>query len=210
MPRPDLALVRESRQAAALMSPLRRRILESLAEPGSATSLARQLGVPRQHLNYHLRQLEKAGFVEEVETRRRRNCVERIVRATARSYLISPEVLGALGPTTETQQDRFSASYLMAAAGRLLRDVSEHAGRASSAKKRVATLTLEADIRFGSAETRTLFAEDLATAIAQLVARYHDATTPGGRTFRLLVGAYPAPARSAPKPAGTSHKGERP
>jgi hypothetical protein len=172
-------------------------MLEALAEPGSATTLGRLLGVPRQHLNYHLHQLEKAGFVEEVETRRRRNCVERIVRATARSYLISPEVLGTLGPTPETQRDRFSAGYLMAAAGRVLRDLSEHVGRAMTAKKRVATLTLEADIRFASSEARTAFAEELSTAVAGLVARYHDASTPGGRTFRLMVGAYPAPARGS-------------
>lgn len=188
-----MAVVRDAAQAASLMDPKRVALLERLAEPGSASSLARDLGIPRQRINYHLRELEKAGFVEFVEERRRGNCVERLVKATARSYLISPEVLGSLGRTPDEQQDRFSASYLMAAAGRMLRDLSEHVGRAAAAKKRVATLTLQTEIRFATAEDRTAFGEDLASAIARLAAKYHDDKTSGGRTFRLIVGAYPAP-----------------
>jgi DNA-binding transcriptional ArsR family regulator len=187
-----MAVVRETSQAAHLLDPMRVRLLQRLAEPGSASTLARDLGLPRQRINYHLRELEKAGFVELVEERRKGNCVERLVKATARSYLISPEVLGALGRTHEEQQDRFSANYLMAAAARLLHDVSEHAAKAAASKKRIATLTLEAEIRFASADTRTAFAEDLAAAIARLAAKYHDESAPGGRATRLLIGAYPA------------------
>jgi DNA-binding transcriptional ArsR family regulator len=186
-----MAVVRDTSRAAHLLDPMRVRLLERLTEPGSASTLARDLGLPRQRINYHLRELEKAGFVELVEERRKGNCTERLVKATARSYLISPEVLGALGRTPEEQQDRFSASYLIAAAGRLLHDLSEHSAKAAAAKKRVATLTLETDIRFASAEARTAFAEELSAAIARLAAKYHDETTAGGRTVRLLVGAYP-------------------
>jgi DNA-binding transcriptional ArsR family regulator len=187
-----MAVVRDTARAAHLIDPMRVRLLEKLAEPGSASSLARDLGLPRQRLNYHLRELEKAGLVELVEERRKGNCVERLVKATARSYLISPEVLGALGRTPEEQQDRFSASYLMAAAGRLLHDLSEADAKASASRKRVATLTLEADIRFASADSRAAFAEELSAAVAQLVAKYHDDTIPGGRTTHLMIGAYPA------------------
>src|SRR5919106_649298 len=188
----SMAVVRDTAKAAHLMDPMRVQLLERLGEPGSASTVARDLGVPRQRINYHLRELEKAGLVEFVEERRRGNCVERLVKATARSYLISPEVLGALGRTPEEQQDRFSAGYLMAAAGRLLHNLSEHSAKAAASKKRVATLTLETDIRFASAEARTAFAEELSTAVARLAAKYHDATTPGGRTVRLMIGAYPA------------------
>ncbi len=195
-----MTVVRDQARAAHLMDPMRVSLLERLNEPGSASSLARGLGLPRQRINYHLRELEKAGFVEFVEERRRGNCVERLVRATARSYLISPEVLGALGRTPEEQQDRFSASYLMAAAGRILRDLSEQAARAAAAKKRVATLTLEAEVRFASAEARTAFAEELAAAVARMTSKYHDASTPGGRSFRVVVGSYPAPKKEKEQP----------
>jgi DNA-binding transcriptional ArsR family regulator len=203
MARQSMAIVRDTARAAHLMDPMRVALLEKLAEPGSASSLARDLGLPRQRVNYHLRELEKAGFLEFVEERRRGNCVERLVKATARSYLISPEVLGALGRTPEEQHDRFSASYLMAAAGRLLEDLAETSAKAAAAKKRVATLTLEADIRFASAEARNAFAEELSNTIVRLAAKYHDDAAAGGRTFHLIVGAYPARAGSRTVDPGT-------
>lgn len=203
MARSPLTVVRDAAQAASLIDPMRVALLERLDEPGSASSLARDLHLPRQRVNYHLRELEKAGLVELVEERRRGNCVERLVKTTARAYLINPQVIGALGRTPEEQQDRFSASYLLASAGRLLHDLSEQMRRATAARKRVATLTLETDIRFASAEARTAFAEELSTAVARLAAKYHDAGAPGGRTVRLIVGAYPAPVH----PKGSSEKG---
>ena len=75
-----------------------------LGEPGSAAGLGRKLGLPRQRVNYHLRELEKEGLLEVVEERKKGNCVERIVRATARSYLISSEALGTLGSRPEEIQ----------------------------------------------------------------------------------------------------------
>lgn len=196
-----LAVVRDASRAASLMDPMRVALLQRLGEPGSASSLARNLNLPRQRINYHLKELEKAGFVQFVEERRRGNCVERLVKATARSYLISPEVLGTLGETPAEQQDRFSASYLMAAAGRVLRDLAGTVSRAGAAHKRVATLTLETDIRFATAEDRTAFAEDLSAAVARLASKYHDEDAPGGRTFRIIVGAYPAPQTQKGKPS---------
>ena len=35
----------------------------------SAAGLAKRIGIPRQKLNYHIRQLEKQGLVEEVGER---------------------------------------------------------------------------------------------------------------------------------------------
>jgi DNA-binding transcriptional ArsR family regulator len=207
MARPSLAVVGDRARAAHLMDPMRVQLLERLAEPASASSLARDLGMPRQRINYHLHELEKAGFVEFVEERRKGNCVERLVKATARSYLISPDILGTLGRTPDEQQDRWSASYLMAAAARLLRNLAEHSAKAAAARKRIATLTLESDIRFASAEDRTAFAEELSTTIARLAAKYHDATTPGGRTFHLMVGAYPARPQAERRTANAERKG---
>jgi DNA-binding transcriptional ArsR family regulator len=187
-----LSVIRGPREAALLLQPTRRKLVAHLAEPGSASSLARKLGLPRQRLNYHLRELEKQGLVEFVEERRKGNCVERIVRATARSYLISPEALGLLGASAEERQDHWSASSLIAAAARAVRDVATLEARARDAGKRLATFTLEADVRFASAARRNAFAEELATAVGRLTAKYHDDSAEGGRRFRLLVGGYPA------------------
>ena len=71
-------------QAAALLDPQRVALLRALMDgPDSASGLARRFSLPRQRVNYHLRLLEREGLLELVETRRRRNCWERVLRATA-------------------------------------------------------------------------------------------------------------------------------
>ncbi|MGH7497830.1 MAG: winged helix-turn-helix domain-containing protein, partial [Gemmatimonadales bacterium] len=101
-----LEVIRDPESAAALLDPVRQTLLAHLTEPDSATGLARRLRLPRQRINYHLRELERVGLVELVEERRKGNCLERVVRATARSFIISTEALGAIGPTAETASDR--------------------------------------------------------------------------------------------------------
>ncbi|MBV8516246.1 MAG: helix-turn-helix transcriptional regulator [Acidobacteria bacterium] len=187
-----LELVDRSASAAAMLHPMRLRILDALREPGSASAVARQLGVPRQKVNYHLRELEKAGFLEEVEQRRAGNCIERIVRAKATHYLIDPQLLGALAADGTSVEDRFSSTYLIALAAGAIRDVAALQQKAAKARKRVPTFALQTDIRFASAEERAEFTNALANAVARLVAKYHDAETPGGRSFRFVIGAYPA------------------
>lgn len=185
-------MVAESARAAALMNPMRLRILDALREPGSASTVARQLGLPRQNVNYHLRELEKAGFLEPVEERRAGNCIERIVRARATHYLIDPEILGVLAAHSGAVEDRFSSTYLIALAADAIREVATAQERASKAKKRLATLALQSEIRFATAADRQKFAEELAQAVAALIARYHDEQSDGGRTYRFFAGAYPA------------------
>jgi DNA-binding transcriptional ArsR family regulator len=189
-----LDVIRSAESAAALLDPTRQQLLAHLREPDSATGLARRLKLPRQRINYHLKVLEGAGLVELVEERRKGNCLERVVRATARAFIISPEALGELGPTAELAADRLSSAYLVAAAGRTIREVAVLEDKAKREGKRVATLTLEADVRFASAEARARFAEELADAVAGIAARYHDDRASGGRRFRLLAAVHPAPA----------------
>ncbi|MGZ8830864.1 MAG: ArsR/SmtB family transcription factor [Thermoanaerobaculia bacterium] len=192
MAEPALDLVDATERTGALLHPMRLRILDALREPGSATTVARQLGTTRQKVNYHLRELEKAGFLEEVEQRRSGNCMERIVRATATHYLISPEVLGRLAADPDRVEDRFSSTYLIALASQAIRDIAAAQQATAGSKKRVATMSLQADVRFAGAAARASFAAELANAVARLVAKYHDQKADGGRTFRLIVGAYPA------------------
>lgn len=187
-----LEMLDQSSRAAALLHPMRLQILDALREPGSASTVARRLGVPRQKVNYHLRELEKAGFLEEVEQRKSGNCIERIVRATATHYLINPGLLGSLSADAGSSiEDQVSSSYLIALAAGAIRDVAAARSKAVTSKKRVPTFALQTDVRFAGAEERKRFVEELANAVATLVAKYHDDETPGGRTFRFMVGAWP-------------------
>jgi DNA-binding transcriptional ArsR family regulator len=184
-------------QAAAALEPTRLRLLGELSEPAgaSAADLARRLGLPRQRVNYHLRELEKARLVELVEERRKGNCVERIVRAVARSYLISPGVMGDAAPKAAGDgavRDRLSSAYLIAASARTITDVAELRARAERAGKSLSTLTIEVEVQFASAADRNAFAEDLASEVAKLAAEYHDESAAQGRLHRFVVGGYPA------------------
>lgn len=49
----------------------------------------------------------------------------------------------------------------------------------------------DTEIRFKSAVDRGAFTQELTQTVTTLVARYHDATTPGGRAHRLVIVAHP-------------------
>src|ERR687896_627135 len=91
----DVAVIDDPAAAEVSLDPVRARLLAALAEPASATSLAARAGLTRQRANYHLRALERHGLVELVEERRKGNMTERVLRATAASYVISPTALAA-------------------------------------------------------------------------------------------------------------------
>lgn len=191
-----IELIADPEIAAAALQPARLEILEALREPDSAAGIARRLGLPRQRVGYHLKELERRGLVRHVEDRRRGNCVERVVQATARYYVVSPSALGPVGADPAAVRDRFSSAYLIAVAARTLRELATMQTRARSAGKKIPTLTLQADVRFANPASQNGFAEELANAFATLIAKYHDGAAEGGRTFRVTVGGYPAPPES--------------
>lgn len=187
----EVAVIEDPAAAAVGLDPVRARLLAELAEPGSATTLAARVGLARQKVNYHLRALEQVGLVELVEERRKGNMTERVLRATAASYVISPSALAAVQPDPGRFPDRLSARWLLALAARLVRDVGTLLGGAAQAGKRVATFAIDAEVRFASAADRSAFAEELAGAVTALVAKYHDASAPGGRPHRIVVAVHP-------------------
>ena len=194
----DVAVIEDAAAAEASLDPLRTRLLAALAEPGSATALGQRLGLPRQQVNYHLRTLERHGLVELVEVRRRGNLDERVMRATAASYVISPAALGALAPDPRRAPDRLSARYLIALAARLVHDVGALLAGATAAGRRVATFAADGEVRFASAADRAAFAEELAAAITALIARYHDESASGGRPHRVVLAVHPVYGEERP------------
>ena len=196
----DVAVIGDPATAEVSLDPVRARLLAELAEPASATMLAARVGLPRQKVNYHLRALERHGLVELVEERRKGNCTERVLRATAASYVISPAALAAVQPDPDRAPDRVSAHWLLAVASRLVRDVGDLIAAASRAGQRVATFALDGEVRFASAADRAAFAEELAGAVATLVARYHDPNAPAGRDHRVVVALHPSVTTETKEP----------
>jgi DNA-binding transcriptional ArsR family regulator len=187
----DVAVIDDPAAAGISLDPVRSRLLAELAEPGSATTLAARVGLPRQRINYHLRALERHGLVELVSERRKGNCTERMLQATASSYVISPRVLGMVEPDPRHAPDRLSARWLLALSARLVRDVGELLTAATRARKRLATFAIDGEIRFASAADRAAFAGELADSVSLLVSKYHDESAEGGRVHRIVVAVHP-------------------
>ncbi|WP_030453625.1 ArsR/SmtB family transcription factor [Herbidospora cretacea] len=194
----EVAVIDDPAAAEVSLDPVRARILAELAEPGSATQLSVKIGLPRQKVNYHLKTLEKHGLVELVEERRKGNVTERVMRATAGSYVISPAALGAVEPDPSRRPDRLSAAWLLAVAAQLVKDVGTLITRSERARQKVATFAIDGTVRFASARDRAAFAEELSAAVASLVSRYHDEQSPAGRDHRVVVALHPAITRQEP------------
>lgn len=188
----DLDVIDDPAAASTVLEPLRSRILSALVAPGSASTVAETLGETRQKVNYHLHELEQVGLVELVETRPRRGLTERVVVASARSYVVSPAVLGDNAAQLD-KTDRLSTRYLIALAARMIREVGALARGADKAGKPLATLSIDTDVRFASAAARAEFTQELADTITRLVAKHHDETTPSGRWHRLVVASHQRP-----------------
>ena len=189
----EIAVVSEPEAARCMLEPVRARLLAALAEPASASTVARKVGLTRQKANYHLRELEQHGLVELVEERRRGNMLERVLRAGAGSFVISPAALGELAPDPARSPDQVSARWLLALAAQLLRDVGELVRGARATGKPSATFAVDGEVRFASAAERAAFAEELGLAVRELVAKYHDERAPDGREHRIVLAVHPNP-----------------
>jgi DNA-binding transcriptional ArsR family regulator len=188
----DVTVIENAAAAEASLDPIRTRLLGELAaEPGSATTLSRRVGLSRQKVNYHLRTLERHGLITLAEERRRGNMTERVLRATAAAYVISPAALAAVEPDPSRAPDRLSAYWLVSLASKLVRDVGVLIAGANQTRQRLATFAMDGEVRFATPKDRADFAEELSAAVAGLVAKYHDEAATDGRRHRIVLAIHP-------------------
>jgi DNA-binding transcriptional ArsR family regulator len=197
----SVGLLRNHAQAAVLLyHPLRLKILAALLDPDSASGVARRMNLPRQTINYHVRELARAHLLSRAGRRRRRRLYEQCYVATARGYALSPELLGKLAADPSQVADAFSAAYLIGLASKMQSELGRVSELAQKSSKRLATLSINTELRFLSAEQRAQFTQELQRAIVDVVAchaapfRNEDGTNGEGRPFRLVLGCYPIPA----------------
>lgn len=189
----DIRVLDDTAAVEVALDPIRSAILDALAEPGSAASVASALGLTRQKVNYHLTMLEAHGLVEPAETRSWGGITERLVRRCARRLVVAPDLLQSEAADPDVVADRFSAAYLVAINARTVSELGA-IDRDASDGVRVPTLAVDTVIGFVSPEDRAAFAAELQTAITALVAKYnHDQ----GRPHRLTLSSYPRPKESS-------------
>jgi biotin operon repressor len=192
-------LVGEAPRAVALLKPPRLQILAAAKQPASATSIAATLGLTRQSVNYHVRQLARAGFLRRAGRQRRRGLVEQKFVVSARAVVLAPDLVAPFDADPQHAGDRFSAAYLLTLAVRMQREVGQAWRGAQAQGKRLPLLALDTEIAFDNPSERARFADALSAAIARVIAEHTlPATAEGGRPprrrYRLALGCYPIPA----------------
>jgi len=195
-PAAPVSVIRDAPKAGVLLKPLRREILAHARTPVSAAGIAAAMGRPRQVVNYHVRELARAGFLRRAGRVRKRGLTEQRYVVSAQAFVLAPEMLGAMDATasTEASTDKASAAYLLMLATRLQKELSESWRHATAAGTTLPLLSLDAEFGFASSADRARFAQALTAAITRVVAEH---TTPADRSgdghYRLVLGCYPTP-----------------
>lgn len=171
-----------------LCHPLRVQILEALREPGSAATVARAIGESRQRVNYHLKELERAGLVEPVGERRSGNFIETMYRAVAGSFVVSPEVAWSDPRRVEALRQQHSLEKLVNVGDRLQRDAVALLDRAAFDGEQIASAAVEADVHFADERDRAAFLEEYLDAVGTLCDRY---ASRAGLPYRVVLAAHP-------------------
>ena len=193
----DLQCVTDRARAAEILHPLRLEILRLAGEPVSASELAPRLKLSRQRVNYHVRRLARSGFLRRAGQRRRRNMIEQRYVASARAFLLSPDLLGAVGADWRRVGDTASAEYLLALGCQMESDLIRVWREAPATGKPASTQALKSQFRFESAQQRERFTRALEEAVVQVVTEHtspnlrSDGTAAPGRPYRLVIGCYP-------------------
>jgi DNA-binding transcriptional ArsR family regulator len=179
-------VIGESGVATTVLHPLRLEILSKLSEPDSAAGLALRMGMPRQHVNCHIRRLEEQGLVNVVGERRVINFLKRLVQAVGRSCVISPA-------DPDRIEDAASTAYLVAVLSQMVQEVTALQHKPGQPDMVGRTPALRADVRFRSRKAQNEFATELGEEVARPVAKYHVPRASKGRLLRILASAHPVP-----------------
>jgi DNA-binding transcriptional ArsR family regulator len=199
----DIEYLTDLDRVTVLLHPLRLQIMELAIEETSGTEAARQLGLPRQMVSYHVSALEQAGFLVRIGDVRRRNMVERRLRSSARSYLISPEILGPLSGARRRFPDPASPTALLSLAARVQNDLAGSLSKAPG-QDRLPALSLYSKLHFADSNSRGAFIRALGEAVVTVVREF---SAPGAgveesQKYGLMLGLYPLPQSPTHPPEG--------
>src|SRR4051812_14430928 len=115
----DIQVIDDPVAATVALEPIRSRLLSYMATPASAATLATRVGLTRQKVNYHLNALEAHGLVHLAQERRHGGITERVLQASAVTYVVSPAAVSASAADPDANPDHMSAGYLVALASRV-------------------------------------------------------------------------------------------
>jgi DNA-binding transcriptional ArsR family regulator len=173
-----------------LAHPMRLRILALLREPSSAAAVARELGQPRQKVNYHVKELERAGLIRSVGERRSGNLVENLYRAVASTFVVSPRLAWVDQRRTVALAEQVALENLVAVGERLQRSAALLLDRAAFGGEQIASAAVEAQVRLADEAQRAAFLSEYVAAVGPLLKKYGAA---GGDPYRVVLAVHPDP-----------------
>ena len=178
----DVLYLEQLDQAEALFKPQRIEVLRRLAEPHTCGEVAEQLGQTSQRVYYHVKRLAEAGLVTKVDERKVRGIHEGVYQATARSYWLSPRLVGRIGGLRRAQ-DELSLGYLLD----LMEEVQADVAALDRTAPELPSIGVSGEIRVPP-DRRQEFFRDLQSTLQDLFSRYGGAE---GDAFKLAVACYP-------------------
>jgi hypothetical protein len=171
-------------QAEILLKPQRVEVLRQLAEPRSCPEVAAVLGQTTQRVYYHVVRLVEAGLVAKVSERKVRGIHEGVYQAVARSYWLSPGLVGQLEP--RRVRDQFSLGFLLNLLEEVQTDIAGIEAPTAGGPE-IPSLGLLGEIHIRP-EERKEFLDVLQSALKEIFTRYGGAE---GERFKLAVACYP-------------------
>jgi DNA-binding transcriptional ArsR family regulator len=178
-------------EVQALTHPVRLAVLGALREEDSAAGVARAIRQSRQLVNYHLKELERAGLVERAGERRKGNFVEQLYRSVAASFTISPRLAWSGPERSRVLRDQVSLDHLVAMGERLQRDASDLLDRAAFDGEQIDSASVDADVRFADDAARSAFMTEYLALLGPLLKKHGSRA---GAPFRVALAIYPDPA----------------
>ncbi len=178
----------------ALTHPIRRKVLAELRAPKSAASVARTLGMPRQKVNYHLKELAKAKLVRTAGERAKGHLTEKLYEAVAGTFILSPRVAWEDGARDKAMRDQVSLKRLVSMGDQLQKDAISLLDLAAFDGEEIPSASVEAAISFADEEARSSFMEDYLQVLGPLLSK-HGARE--GRGYRVALAVYPDPEQTA-------------
>ena len=189
--KPRATTVADPAAVEALTHPIRRQILAELRVPNSAAAVARALGEPRQKVNYHVKELARAELIQPAGERRKGHLIEKLFESVAGSFVVSPRLAWEGALQARTLEEQISLARLIDLGEQLQEDACALLDRASYDNEEIPSATVEAEISFPDETSRSAFMTDYLEALGPLLTKYGART---GRSFRVALAVYPAPA----------------
>ncbi len=129
--------------------------------------------------------------------------IEQRFVSSAVAFLLSPELLGPVGPDWRRVGDPGSGAYLLAVASQMETDLIRTGTARPGGAEKETVLTLKSQFRFVSPAQREQFTAALREAVVEVIARHTSPASDGSpaKTYRLVLGCYPYLRETGAPPA---------